>query len=288
MCMKSTTSPSREEVWSIDLSSLDEIRGQISRFDCGAATPFPAAAVKAGVALPRIGRVAVADIQGPMTMAPTMAQRIFGGTVVAALAEGVRLAAADPSVNSIVLTIDSPGGSAGAAIQLAMAVKLACAEKIVVAHVSGLAAGSAYLVASQATRILTTPAAMVGGLGVYALVESGGCGSGESFTSKIHVMRPGKINTAGTHSNTLSEQRRNALQDLVNATHDLFFGAVHRGRRVSLGRVRDFFGGNGSLHLAADAEMLGLVDGIRSFAHVIADLNALGACGTECRALARL
>ena len=75
-------------------------------------------------------------------------------------------AAADPDVREIVLDLESPGGEAIGAFEMADFVRAIAAEKPVTALVNGMAASAAYAMASGATRILTTPSGISGSIGV--------------------------------------------------------------------------------------------------------------------------
>ena len=77
----------------------------------------------------------------------------------------VEVAAADPKIRSILLHINSPGGTVDGTLELAEAVKAAAAIKPVVAYNDGLMASAAYWIGSQATRIVAAPMGEVGSIG---------------------------------------------------------------------------------------------------------------------------
>ncbi len=84
----------------------------------------------------------------------------FQGTVV--MRRQIRQAVADRKVNSIMLHVDSPGGSVKGVDDLANEVAKARAEKPVVAYLDDLCASGAYYVASQGTRVVCNASAIVG------------------------------------------------------------------------------------------------------------------------------
>ena len=80
-------------------------------------------------------------------------------------------AVAEPSVDQILIEVDSPGGSVYGVQELADKVVAAQRSKPVVALVNSVAASAAYWVASQAGAVYVTPGGEVGSIGVYTLHE---------------------------------------------------------------------------------------------------------------------
>jgi membrane-bound ClpP family serine protease len=91
-------------------------------------------------------------------------------------------AADDPSVEAIVIDVDSPGGSVFGTPELAAKVAAAAKQKKVIAVANSMAASAAYYVASQASEVVVTPGGMCGSIGVVMMHvdESEGPGDGRS------------------------------------------------------------------------------------------------------------
>src|SRR5437868_15509216 len=78
-----------------------------------------------------------------------------------------RLATTVQDVRTILLRIDSPGGSVTASDQILDAVKKAQAKgKPVVVSMAGLAASGGYYISASADRIVAEPATLTGSIGV--------------------------------------------------------------------------------------------------------------------------
>jgi ClpP class serine protease len=92
-------------------------------------------------------------------------ERAFGMTDYDEIAAQLADADANPNVNSILLHIDSPGGTITGLPELAA--KIREVSKPVVAYTEGTAASAAYWVASQADNVLLSESAEVGSIGVY-------------------------------------------------------------------------------------------------------------------------
>lgn len=78
-------------------------------------------------------------------------------------------AARDEDVRSIILDMDTPGGEAVGAFEVAEVVKAATDHKQVVAVVNGMAASAGYAIASAASRIITTSSGISGSIGVVMI-----------------------------------------------------------------------------------------------------------------------
>ena len=78
------------------------------------------------------------------------------------LAQVVTALAADPSIATIVLDCDSPGGSCTGVVEAADAVYAAAKKKRVVAIVNPLCASAAFWIASQASEVIAVPSADIG------------------------------------------------------------------------------------------------------------------------------
>ncbi|HHI78859.1 MAG TPA: S49 family peptidase, partial [Planctomycetes bacterium] len=92
------------------------------------------------------------------------------GTSVEAIRKDLRAALEDPTVERIVLSIDSPGGSVSGIAEMADEIFLARQQKPIIAHTEGLMASAAYWLGSQANEVYATKSASVGSIGVYATI----------------------------------------------------------------------------------------------------------------------
>ncbi len=93
----------------------------------------------------------------------------FADTDYADVRATVKRQLADPSVRTIDLVIDSPGGSVLGLPETADTIHAANRVKPVRAFVTGIAASAAYWLASQASTITLTPSGEVGSVGVLDL-----------------------------------------------------------------------------------------------------------------------
>ena len=116
--------------------------------------------------------VAVIPIHGVICPRMNMVSDISGGTSYEEATAFVRAAAADPNVGTIVLDLDTPGGSTAGVNGLARAILAARAQKPVIAQVEHRACSAGYWLAACASEICAAPLALVGSIGVYAMHEN--------------------------------------------------------------------------------------------------------------------
>lgn len=195
------------------------------------------------------GRVAVLRLYGPIGGAGRTAEWI---ELVRGLRESRR-------VPAVVLDIDSPGGSAPASEDLFLALERLAARKPLVAAIRGTGASGAYLAAMAAGRIVATPTAVVGSIGVIAagprlprLLERVGIGVSEHTAGRLKGM--GAPWREETEAEAVKEQQ------LVDQIYDAFVARVATGRRLDPARAREL--ATGEVWLGTTARELGLVDEI--------------------------
>lgn len=177
-------------------------------------------------------------------------------------------AIADDGVDSICLDVDSPGGSVSGVQALGDAVFAARGKKPIVAHVSDLCASAAYWVASQADKVLASDSALVGSIGVYAVMEDSSAASAADGI-KVHVLRSHELKGAGVDGSPITNAQINDGQRVVDQIADMFVGTVARGRGLSGATVKE--SATGQVWLASQAKDRGLVDQIASPAQAHAD-----------------
>ena len=123
-----------------------------------------------------------------MTGAMQKGRSKFGGVSTIDQRKYLRSAVADNQVRSILLVIDSPGGTVSGTQSLADEVRAADAQKPVIAHFEDLGASAAYWVGSQARRLSANRSAMVGSLGTFGVIEdSSGKAQAEGEIGRAHV-----------------------------------------------------------------------------------------------------
>jgi signal peptide peptidase SppA len=184
----------------------------------------------------------------------------------------ISTAAADPAVSSILLDMDSPGGEAVGAFEVADVVRTATKSKPVYAVVNGMAASAAYAIASAASQIFTTPSGVSGSVGVvlmhadysHALHERG---------VKPTLIHAGARKVDGNPYQPLTDDVKAELKAEVDQFYDLFVSSVAKGRKGKM-TEKSVRGTEARTFIGEKAVEAGLVDAIGSFETVLAELSS--------------
>ena len=236
------------------------------RIGLGAAAPRPTP--------PRNGSVAVLPIFGVIRKRMNLLMEMSGGTSTELFARDFRQLVADPSVGSIVLAIDSPGGSVEGVPELADVIFSARGQKPVIAVADPLAASAAYWLATQADEVVVAPSAMVGSIGVLTTHEDLSAAL-EMEGRKVTLISAGRFKAEGNPLGPLSDADREAIQGRVDEFYGMFLRAVARGRGVTPAQVRGGFG-EGRVVLAREAVRLGMADRVATLEETVARLMGPG------------
>jgi protease IV len=222
-----------------------------------AATMFP---TRGKESLQRPGYVAVVQLVGSLWKHSLVEAR-----------QKINSLAANDRIGSIVILVDSPGGTVSGTHDLYEAVSRAAALKPVYAFIEDMGASGAYYAIAGATRIFANTTALVGSLGVYT-VTTDASAFAENMGVKPIVVRAGKHKGAGVWGTKVTAEQIEHLQRLVDAQAQHFVAAVARGRRMKVERVSDL--ADGSIYVGSQAVAAGLVDEICSLEDMLQRVTA--------------
>jgi protease IV len=183
-------------------------------------------------------------------------------------AEALERARRDRSVRSVVVAIESRGGSALASEIIWREIRRTADAKPTLIYVDRVAASGGYLAACGADRILASPLALVGSIGVFA-----GRFEVKDLLERIGIRREplqrGARAGLGAKSGPLDETEREALEAGVEETYQAFLVVVAKARKKDLAATREL--AQGKVFTAQEALPLGLLDGLCSFEEAIAE-----------------
>lgn len=264
-------------LWSIEPRAFDLLTSAVRHLDFAAHVQGPPVEVMSALEkMPaRNGQsIAVVRIAGTMMKS----QSSMGGTSTVQLRRDIRQAAIDPDVASILLLVDSPGGTVAGTYDLANDVRAARRAKPVVGHIEDMGASAAYHVLSQAEKIYAnSPDAMTGSIGTMATVVD----SSEAYKAtglKAFLFATGPLKGAGADGVALNEQQRAYFQTLIDDTQKTFDAAVKRGRGMTDKQLSDVR--TGGVFLADEAVDRKLIDGVRPLGKTLEEMTrAIGGKG---------
>ena len=179
-----------------------------------------------------------------------------------AIRQQIRAAANDQAVGSIVILVDSPGGTVAGTQDLAAEINKAKAIKPVVAYIEDIGASAAYWAACQCSQVFAGPTAMVGSIGTYGVVvDSSRAAQNEGYT--VHVVRAGQNKGAGTPGTPVTQDQLDEHQAMVDTLNGFFLAGVASGRKMDASKVAEL--ATGQVWIGQQAVDAGLIDGVSSF-----------------------
>ena len=185
-------------------------------------------------------------------------EKMMGAADLNDFTAAVEQMAADPAVHTILLDVSSPGGTVTGVEEAAAIVR--AAGKPTIAFTDTEMASAAYWIGAAADRVVATPSATVGSIGVYMAFADTSKMYADAGV-KVEVIKSGDLKAAGIDGTSLSDAQRADLQAQVDEIHAEFKASV-RGKRAMVddsamrGQV---FSGRGA---AKQGLVTGLVNGL--------------------------
>jgi len=204
------------------------------------------------------GNVAMVKIEGIITTGADdsiafITQRTSSERIVKALKE----AEEDPTIEAILLEINSPGGSAVASKEIVDAVKRC--EKPIYALIREFGASGAYWIASATDKIIANELSIVGSVGVTAsYLEFAGLLKRYNITYR--QLTSAKFKEAGKSVKELTQEEKDYLISKINLIHQIFLQDVVENRKLSE-KVKEEIS-QGKFFLGKEALNLSLIDAI--------------------------
>lgn len=179
---------------------------------------------------------------------------------------------ANPKVKSIVLKINSPGGSGYAARFMAQQIQKI--QKPIVAFIENLGASAAYYIASATDRIIANDKlAQIGSIGTYiTLIDDTGYFEKEGFRIiEIYASKSTEKNQDYLKAIDPKNPNPEPLRQKLDVFNQAFLDFVAEQR----GFKKEDEWSNGGMWFAPEAEAMGLIDEISTIEEVLESLDNL-------------
>ena len=165
----------------------------------------------------------------------------------------------DENVKSVVLRVNSPGGSATASEVILREILLTKKQKPVVVSMGNVAASGGYWIAAGANHIFAEENSITGSIGVFGLLSNiQEIANNHGIT--WDVVKTGKFADIGTNVRPKTEAELAIYQKSVNKTYELFLRKVSRYRNLPKEKVKEI--ARGRIWSGKEAVKIGLVDEI--------------------------
>jgi len=220
----------------------------------------------------RAGNVAVIDIKGSLTNKQSPWNRYIGITSYPEIKNAVIEAVNDESTESILFSIDSPGGSVSGISELsAFLTDVKNDHMPIESHVGGSMNSGAYWLGSIGEKITGTRLSQVGSIGVISvhmeyskmLKEKG---------IETTVIRQGKYKALGNPYEPLTEEAKSIIEKDMEVVYNEFIGTVASNRGVPEADVRNNMA-EGQVFWGVDAKRVGLIDEIGTIDSVVTQMH---------------
>jgi signal peptide peptidase SppA len=219
-----------------------------------------AGARRSGASTPQPARTGVIPVLGPLSQRPNFLSDLMGWSDYQSISTQLQAALADPSTDTVLLYIDSPGGTTSGLPETADEIYAARAVKPIVAYATGLCASAAFWLGSQASRLVAQPSAEIGSVGVIAVhLDYSQQLANEGIKPTIIASSTSKGELSPLVP--LTADARAHQQRQIDVLHGEFVAALARGRRVSTSTVNANFG-QGRTCFGREALRVGMVDAL--------------------------
>ena len=216
------------------------------------------------------GKVLVVSLRGVISTRPKEGTLRTMPSMVQEVASQLRMAEKDKEIKCLLLTVDSPGGTATASDILyneILAFKERTKAKIVVSMMD-IAASGGYYVSLPADVIFAHPTTITGSIGVV-FMRPNVTGLIDKIGFSMDVNKSGKNKDMGSPFRRPTAEETQMLQDLTDGLADQFLKLVARHRNLEETTLSTI--STARVYLPTEAKALGLIDKIGYLDEAIAE-----------------
>lgn len=207
-------------------------------------------------------KTAVIPIMGIISKRMGMFTQISGGTSTEAIQDDIQSALENKTIESIILKIDSPGGSVPGQFELSDFIFNARGKKPIISYADGMMCSAAYLIGSAADEIIVYDTSEVGSIGVVS-IHTDISEADKQMGIKRTVLTSGKYKALGNPYEPLNKPAQDYKQEGLDYTYSLFINAIMRNREITEKKALVMAGGK--VFMGQQALDVGLVDKMGNF-----------------------
>jgi len=196
------------------------------------------------------------------------------------VAERLRRAEEDKTVQAVVLRIDSPGGSTLASDTIWRRIEALREHKPVVVSMGNLAASGGYYIAMSADAIVAEPLTLTGSIGVF-VGKADLSGLYEKLGVSHELISRGENAGLFSELQSFTPTQREIIRNQLRRFYERFVDRVAEGRGMSFSQADSI--AKGRVWSGQDAQKLGLVDALGGVDEAIERAKELADIPTEDR-----
>ena len=199
-------------------------------------------------------KVAIVYANGQVMDGSGSDDNIYGYT----LSETIREVAEDDDIKSVVLRVNSPGGSALASDIIWREVENLKAKKPVIVSMGEYAASGGYYISAPADAIVADRSTLTGSIGVFGMLPSFGKAMEDKLGLTVDGVKTNANAGMGTGFSALTSTQYRAMMQGVDRVYERFTSLVAEGRNLTIERVLEI--AEGRVWSGEQAQQIGLVD----------------------------
>ena len=186
--------------------------------------------------------------------------------------DNIQRAQNDPSIKAVVLAVDSPGGSVGAAQEIYTAVEKLRKHKPVVVSMGNVAASGGYYVSLPANVIYANPGTITGSIGV--IIQHVNVSKVlEKLGVKVENIKSGKNKDILFPNNKLTPEQKKLIMETIQDVYDQFLEDVVKYRPINMETLKKY--ADGRILTGRQAKKIKLVDKLGNIQDAVNEAKAL-------------
>jgi len=280
-----------EHPWSLTTPMMGVVAGILARrlagVDSEAEIEHLALVNRKSLPQPKVGSVGIIPVYGVIAPRMNMLTEMSGGTTYEKLGQQLNEALHGPSIKTIVLDIDSPGGSVAGNAEFAAQLLGARTRKPIIAVAQYTCASAAYHLASCCTSVYAAPSALVGSIGTY-LMHDDISAALDTMGIKRTFISAGGGKLVGNPAVPLDDASTVRMKAMVDGAYQQFVDNVVRGRGAGTTAATVKNEWQAHLYSATDALALGMVDKVATLEETLTRLLATSPDAADRAAAANL
>ncbi|MBQ5923108.1 MAG: signal peptide peptidase SppA [Alistipes sp.] len=174
------------------------------------------------------------------------------------LSKTLRKVAEDDDIESVVLRVNSPGGSALASDIIWREMENLKAKKPVIVSMGEMAASGGYYISAPADAIVADRSTLTGSIGVFGMIPSFGKAMEDKLGLSVDGVKTNANSGMGNGFSALSPTQYRAMMQGVDRVYERFTSLVAEGRNLTIERVLEI--AEGRVWSGEQAQQIGLVD----------------------------